>query len=272
MSAGFKPDISECAPREGNRQMPDDVGARPAGAPTKVTHIRQRIILLLRYYPVSILVIAPYAVLVAPSAVYYRNPDRDFILRLLLVAMASAAMAETITKLHLRSASRKKSAEPEPPSFDYVRAFLIARVVAVTSILAAITAAVSGHCTIATQITGHITSSWVAPVSTMFSGWRYLAIGSLLYSVMAGHARAASLYRWSTALVFAQLFILLLTALSAQMISYLTFVASAGAITGVIRSRHIVVAMVRYSWPGRPCSPPATKLGSKRRGGGGGGQ
>ena len=54
-----------------------------------------RVTWVLRHYPISILVLAPYALLLLPMAVLYTNPQTMFILRLLGAALVGTLIVET---------------------------------------------------------------------------------------------------------------------------------------------------------------------------------
>jgi hypothetical protein len=203
----------------------------------------------LRHCPITVLVAAPYAILVLPSAIFFGNPATGFILALLAVATLTVVTTELLLVV-LRSASRGKERDSRSSPAS-TRALRAARLVAVTSVVADVGAAFLGRGTLLAQVSGEATSSPVAAVAGTIAGWRYLALGLLLYVVRSGIARTATFYRWAAVLLAAQLTVALITTITQPFIAYLTCVVAAGAITRVIPVRHVVVAImiVFLTWP-----------------------
>ncbi|MFE9691798.1 hypothetical protein [Micromonospora sp. NPDC005806] len=204
---------------------------------------------LLRHYPATALLLAPYAVLIVPMAVINHNPETGFILRLLALAMAGATTVETAALLIWGRKTWRKGAISTRT--DHPHIFLIARLVAIVSMIADVVGTTAGRGTIVTQVTGKVAASPVAGASALVAGWSYVAFALLLFSFLSGRARPGAFYRWTLALIGVQVYLVFLTARSAPLIGYLTFVFAAGLILGAIRFRYVVVAtaLLFLVWP-----------------------
>ncbi|MGW3808659.1 hypothetical protein [Micromonospora sp. NPDC005113] len=204
---------------------------------------------LLQCYPVTTLLLAPYAVLIVPMAVINHNPETGFILGLLALAMAGATLVETAALLIWRRKTWRQ--ETISTRTDHPKIFLIARLVAIGSMIADVAGTMAGRGTIFTQVSGTVAASPVASASALVAGWKYVAFALLLSSFLTGRARRGAFYRWTLALIGVQVCLVFLTAISAPLIGYLTFVFAAGLILGAIRFRYVVVAVavLFLVWP-----------------------
>lgn len=204
---------------------------------------------LLRHYPVTALLLGPYAVLIVPMAVINHNPEIGFILRLLALAMAGATLVETAALLIWGRKTWRQGALSTRAAHPQI--FRIARLVATASMIADVVGTMAGRGTIFTQVSGEVAASPVASASALLAGWKYVAFALLLISFLTGRARRGAFYRWMLALIGVQVGLVFLTAISAPLIGYLTFVFAAGAILGAIRLRYVVVAMavLFLVWP-----------------------
>ncbi|MGX7671896.1 hypothetical protein [Plantactinospora sp. DSM 117369] len=258
------------SPRRGDRYAPlrrpgrqrrseSSAPARSEGVRTgspRLPQARTPLVRLLQRYPVSTLLLVPYLVLVLPMAILHRNPDLGFVLRLLALALAASLLVETVL-LPLGRPGRGRTADiPARQTFaeansGYPNLFLVARAVAVVSIAAELLGGYAGRGSIFTQVAGAQVASPLVNVVALVSGWKYLAFALLIASFHGGHARLGSLYRWTGALVGVQVALVFLTAIAASLVGYLTFVAAAGAICGVIRARYVLVVAVLLflAWP-----------------------
>ncbi|WBB81590.1 hypothetical protein O7606_09615 [Micromonospora sp. WMMD882] len=226
------------------------VAGPTGGRPRRDHHRPSRLTWLLQLYPVSFLVLVPYAILIVPMAVAYDNPDLDFVLKLLGLALASAVVVETLFLGKLGGRGRWQR-ELARANTGYPRLFLIARSVTVISIVSDVLGAVSGRGSIFTQVTEEVVSTPQALVTSLFSGWRYIALALLVASLVGGRAGRRSFVCWTAALVVAQVQVGLLTGFSGPMISYLSFVITVGAVCGVLRPRLVAVIAVAVfvAWP-----------------------
>ncbi|KXK59503.1 hypothetical protein AWW66_23920 [Micromonospora rosaria] len=205
---------------------------------------------LLRRYPVSIALLAPFALLVLPMAIVNQNPQTGFILRLVGLALLGSASVETLGLLF---------GSPDPQwrrglrdaNAQYPRLYLVARLVALTSIVANLAGAYTGRGTIVAQLSGTVPDSTVGAVASLFSGWGALGFALLVASHVGGHLARSRLYGWLAALTAAQALLAAMTAISAPLFGFVFFVAAAGAVCGIFRLRYLVVGVlvVFLLWP-----------------------
>ncbi|MET7879553.1 hypothetical protein ABZS52_21805 [Micromonospora profundi] len=233
------------------------VAFSPFGVPPPpVPHLQQaarapggRVIWILRRYPVTILVLAPYVLLIVPMAVVYANPQTAFILRLLGAALAGTLLVEMI----VGTARPRRRWRPGISAVNAVHrhVYLVARAVAVVSVVASITAARAGQGSIFTQLVDEVATSPVARMAALPAGWSYLAFALLLASFLGGHASRVRVFCWIGFLVAGQAAAVALTGITSPLFGYLTFVAGAGAICGLLRVREVVVlgAVLLLVWP-----------------------
>ncbi|WBB52100.1 hypothetical protein [Verrucosispora sp. WMMD573] len=209
-----------------------------------------RLTWILQLFPVSMVVLAPYAVLVIPMAVVHDNPQIGFIATLLALALAGTVAVELAS---LGGAGRRGEWQRgmARSNAGYPQLFRVARLVAMVSIVADLVGASFGHGTIFTQVSGEIAASPAATVSALFSGWRYLAFALLLSSLLGGRASRVACLGWTGGLVGTQTVLVIMTARTAPMIGYLSFVVAVAAICGVLRTRFVVVLILALflAWP-----------------------
>ncbi|MFI6266715.1 hypothetical protein [Micromonospora sp. NPDC051006] len=198
----------------------------------------------------SAVVLAPYAVLIVPTAVVNDNPETGFILRVLALALAGTLTLETFALLAARPSpgwpQALRRANSRSPHI-----YLIARLVTVVSIVADLAGAYAGRGTIVSQLASEGSSSSLASLTSLVVGWKFLAFGLLLASFLGGRTGRRGVYAWTLALVGAQIAVASFTAILAPMLGYLFFVASVGALCGLFRARLlVVVAVVLFlAWP-----------------------
>ncbi|MGC4783722.1 hypothetical protein OHQ88_16285 [Micromonospora zamorensis] len=204
---------------------------------------------VLRHYPISILVLAPYALLLVPMAVLYTNPQTMFILRLLGAALVGTLIVET-TALTARPQRRwRPSVAAVNASHRYV--YVVARLVTVISVAASITAAHAGQGTIFTQLDDAVATSPVARIAALSAGWSYLAFALLVASFLGGLASRSRVVCWIGLLVAGQVVTAALTGITSPLFGYLSFAAGAGAICGLFRVREVALlgAAILLAWP-----------------------
>ncbi|MEU8300248.1 hypothetical protein AB0C04_23580 [Micromonospora sp. NPDC048909] len=204
---------------------------------------------ILRRYPITILVLAPYALLFVPMAVLYANPETVFILRLLGAALAGTLLVETAA-LAARPQRRWRPGVAAVNA-SYRHLYLVARFVAAVSVAASIAAARAGQGTIFTQLGDEVAASPVARVAALSAGWSYLAFALLLASYLGGHASRTRILCWVGFLVAGQVATVTLTGITSPVFGYLSFVAGAGAICGLFRARAVLLlgAVLLMAWP-----------------------
>ncbi|MGK5519433.1 hypothetical protein ACSNN9_08760 [Micromonospora sp. URMC 107] len=202
----------------------------------------------MRRYPVTVVVLAPYALLIVPLSVLYANPDTAFLLRLLGTALIGTLVVETAAHLLRRRPRWRPGIGAVNASYRHV--YLAARVVAVVSVIAAVTGAQVGHGTIFAQVTAEATSP-IARYTSLAAGWSYLALALLIASFLGGHAPRWRVLCWVGFLVAGQVVTVALTGITSPVFGYLSFVAGAGAVCGLLRAREVIVVgvVLLVAWP-----------------------
>ncbi|WCN83503.1 hypothetical protein [Micromonospora sp. LH3U1] len=198
---------------------------------------------LLRCYPVTFVVLAPYALLILPMAVFYQNPETGFIVSLVGLALLGSVAVETIGRLFGRPDPRWREGIRRSHA-RYPWLYRVAVLVTLTSIVADVLGAHLGRGTIVNQVAGDLSDGPLAMVSTLFSGWRAVGFALLLASHLSGRLSLAKLYGWLAVLVGAEVYIAVLTAVTAPLVALVFFVASTGALCGVFRLRHLAFCAV----------------------------
>ncbi|MET8119605.1 hypothetical protein [Micromonospora sp. NPDC005189] len=198
---------------------------------------------LLRHYPVTVVVLAPYALLILPMALFYQNPQTGFIVSLVGLALLGSVAVETISRLFGRPDPRWREGIRRAHA-RYTWLYPVARLVTLISIAANVLGAHLGRGTIVNQVSGELSDGPVALVSTLFSGWQVLGFALLVASYLSGRLSLAKLYGWLAVLVGAEAYVAMLTALTAPLVGLVFFVAATGALCGVFRLRHLVLCAV----------------------------
>ncbi|TDB77801.1 hypothetical protein [Micromonospora sp. KC723] len=208
----------------------------------------RRVLWIVRHYPVTAVVLAPYALLIVPLAVLHANPDLAFVMRLLGAALLGTVAVETVA-LALRRPGWRLGAGGVNRSYRHV--YLVARIVAVVAVVASVIRAQAGHGTIFTQLTSDVAVSPVARVTSLAAGWSYLAFALLLASFLGGHAPRRRVLCWAGFLVAGQVVTVAVTGITSPAFGYLSFLAGAGAVCGLLRAREVVVVGVALlvAWP-----------------------
>ncbi|MEV4389164.1 hypothetical protein AB0J68_26205 [Micromonospora sp. NPDC049580] len=198
----------------------------------------------------TVVVLAPYALLILPTAVFYRNPETGFIVSLVGLAVLGSAAVETVGRLLGRPDPRWREGFRRAHA-RYPRLYPVAIVVTLTSIAANVLGAHLGRGTIVNQVAGDLADGPLAMVSTLFSGWTALGFALLVASHLSGRLSRVKLHGWLAVLVGAELYVALLTAVTAPLVALVFFMAATGALCGVFRLRYLVVcAVVLFlAWP-----------------------
>ncbi|MFE9194122.1 hypothetical protein ACFYL6_31395 [Micromonospora sp. NPDC007208] len=205
---------------------------------------------VLRCYPVTVVVLAPYALLILPMAVVYRNPDTGFIVSLVGLALLGSVAVETTGRLFGRPDPRWREGFRRAHA-RYPWLYPVAIVVTLTSMAANVLGAHLGRGTIVNQVSGDLSGGPLAMVSTLFSGWTALGFALLVASHLGGRLSRAKLYGWLAVLVGAELYVAMLTAVTAPLVALVFFMAATGALCGVFRLRYLALcAVVLFlAWP-----------------------
>ncbi|WFE39488.1 hypothetical protein [Micromonospora sp. WMMD998] len=227
----------------------DARAARPArGAGSG--HRRDLVGGLLRCYPVSFLVLAPYVVFILPTAVLNDNPHTGFIVLLVGLALLGSISVETVGLLFGRPDPRWRHGMRQATA-RYPRIYQVARLVTLTSITADLLGARLGRGSITAQISGQLSDAPLVALTKLFSGWSALGFALLIASHLGGRLSRAKLYGWLAALVATQVLVTMLTALTAPLIGFVFFAVTAGAVCGVFRLRVLLLGTVALLllWP-----------------------
>ncbi|MEV4123039.1 hypothetical protein [Micromonospora sp. NPDC049645] len=222
---------------------------RPTGDGASGTH-RDLVGRLLRCYPVTVVVLAPYALLILPMAIFYRNPETGFIVSLVGLALLGSVAVETVGRLFGRPDPRWREGFRRAYA-RYPWLYPIAIVVTLTSITASVLGAYLGRGSIVNQVSGDLSDGPLAVVSTLFSGWRALGFALLVASHLSGRLSRVRLYGWLAVLVGAEVCVAVLTAVTAPLVALVFFMAATGALCGVFRLRYLALcAVVLFvAWP-----------------------
>ncbi|MEU7925675.1 hypothetical protein [Micromonospora sp. NPDC049801] len=198
----------------------------------------------------TVVVLAPYALLILPMAVYYRNPETGFIVYLVGLALLGSVAVETMASLFGRPDPRWRDGFRRAHA-RYPWLYPIAIVVTLTSVAANLLAAYLGRGSIVNQISGDLSDGPLAMVSTLFSGWTALGFALLVASHLSGRLSRTKLYGWLAVLVGAEIYVAVLTALTAPLVALVFFMAATGALCGVFRLRYLVLCavVVFLAWP-----------------------
>ncbi|MBM7080198.1 hypothetical protein [Micromonospora humida] len=198
---------------------------------------------LLRCYPVSFLVLAPYALLIFPMAVFYDNPQTGFIVLLVGLALLGSVSVETLGLFFGRPDPQWRQGMRQATA-RYPRIYPVARLVTLTSIAADLLGTYLGRGSIVAQISGELSDAPMVALTKLFSGWGALGFALLVASHLGGRLSRGKLYGWLAALVTTQAVVTMLTALTAPLVAFLFFVVSAGVVCGVFRLRYLLLGTV----------------------------
>ncbi|MFI9640557.1 hypothetical protein ACIG87_10885 [Micromonospora sp. NPDC051925] len=223
--------------------------ARPVGA-TPSERQREPVGGLLRCYPVSFLVLAPYALLILPMAVLNHNPQTGFIMLVVGLALLGSVSVETACLLLGRPDPRWRRGMRQATA-RYPRIYPVARLVVLISIAADLLGAYLGEGNLVAQISGELSDTPMVALTKLFSGWAALGFALLVASYLGGRLSRAKLYGWLGALVVTKAVVTVLTALTAPLIAFVFFAVTAGVVCGVFRLRYLMIGtlMLVLLWP-----------------------
>ncbi|WP_432905524.1 hypothetical protein ACQP1S_10035 [Micromonospora matsumotoense] len=223
--------------------------ARPARAASSGRQ-RELVGQLLRCYPVSFLVLAPYALLILPMAVVNDNPRTGFIMFLVGLALLGTVTVETFCLLLGRPDPQWRRGMRQATA-RHPGIYPVARLVVLISIGAELLGAHLGEGNLVAQISGETADTPMVAVTKLFSGWAALGFALLVASHLGGYLSKAKLCAWLGALVVSKAVVTVLTALTAPLIAFVFFAVTAGVVCGVFRLRYLMVGtlMLVLLWP-----------------------
>ena len=199
--------------------------------------------------PITSVILAPYAALVIPIGLINGNPDLDFVVGILTIALFSSLAVELIL-LQARPAQGWMRSVVGIHK-QHPKLFKIARAVALVSIISDLAFATLGGGTIFTQVKGLFPSSAVVQVAGVFDGWTAAAFALLVGSFLGGHASKPQVFRWVAALIGTQVLVATMTAITNPLFGLVIFVAVFGVIFGLFGMRTVLVLgiVLIIVWP-----------------------
>ncbi|MFI5494859.1 hypothetical protein [Actinoplanes sp. NPDC051859] len=224
--------------------------ARSIAPNTDVDSVRENLVTrVLQRYPATCIMVVPYLLLVIPQAVWYQNPRTYFLVGLIGLALCGAGLIETAL-LKLRPLYPQLTDRVSANS-RYPRILLIARPVAIIGVAADIVSAAAGGGGIGTQITGRAATSPLVPILTPLITWKYMALALFASACLGGLMNKSSFYRWTAAIMGAQFVVAALSAITAPMVNFFSFIILACMLLGLFRARLAVTLslILLLAWP-----------------------
>lgn len=205
-------------------------------------------------FPTTLIVAAPYVFLFMPLALWNGNTKTDFIVRTGGMAVGSAFAVEAAVAVVVLAERRSGRPTPRPrrPGLAWCggRVAVVARVVAVLSIVANLSAVLLGGGTLRAQVDAAIPSG-ILNLLTPFVSWSYIAVALVIAARnLAGMTRVAAL-RWLGLLLATQVVMAYVTNLTARATVFLTLVITLAVLTRLVpRTWALVAAAVCATvWP-----------------------
>lgn len=211
--------------------------------------------ILLRF-PVTTAVLWPYLLVLLPLAVWYDNPETDFIFHTGTLAAAGSLTVESavLAVALAERASGRRTARAVPVAsaarWSGRRVGAVARIVAVVSIVANVGAAALGAGTLQSQVAGTIAGGFAGAL-TPFSSWGHVALAlALAAHFLRGMSRGETL-SWIAALLAAQAVSAYLTNITVQLGASAVLVTTLLLMTRLIRPvlTFTGVAAAAAAWP-----------------------
>ncbi|MGN7191842.1 hypothetical protein [Curtobacterium sp. MCBA15_004] len=212
-------------------------------------------------FPTTFAVAAPYVLLFLPTAVWYGNPETDFIIRTSALAIAGAfaveaavasiAVAERRSGRPVATSPRNPSPRvPSPSAWHPERLAVLARIVSVVAIAATLASVVLGAGTLRSQVDGELPSG-AAAVLTPFTSWTAVALALLITARHTGGLSRAGALRWIGALLLTQIVSASVTTITARAVGFLVLLAVLAYLTELVPRSWIVAAigLVAVVWP-----------------------
>ena len=202
---------------------------------------------LLRLFPATSIVLAPYLALILPVAIVNSNPDLVFIWRLLGIAAGGSLLAETVIAVIRRSAARE--VRPLDLSFGRPLRQLTLAVTAV-SVFASLTYIITGAGSVASQI-AELAPSVIASISTLFAAWNLFAAGLIFASYFASVFTRKQMLAGIAILVLLELIEAAVSTRVGSLIQFITPLALTALLLGVVRLRTLAAGflLIALIWP-----------------------
>jgi hypothetical protein len=210
---------------------------------------------LLRRFPTTSSVLAPYVLLFLPLAIWNDNPQTDFVIRTGGLAAAGAFLVEAAVALVVLGERRAR--RPTAARADVLRSrwfgsrvAVVARAVTVISIVANLSSVLLGGGTLRAQVDSAVPSG-VLTVLSPFVSWAYVAVALLIAANALGGMTRWTAVRWLLVLVATQVVMAYLTNLTARATVFLVLLATLAVLTRLVPRSWILAgaATCAVVWP-----------------------
>lgn len=232
-------------PSDESTKDPVNLGAYDWG------HYRQvaPLVRLLRRAPVTTLVIAPYALLILPTAMVTSNPAIAFIAGVLGLAVLGSMAVEMLPVW--RSDPRRLTTSSERLGTYGRRLFWIGATCTAIGGLSGLINAVSGVGTITAQISSMTAQNSLGTFIALFNTWIYSGPALLFAALLAGRCRRLELGICLSLAVIMQVGRAVFTTITAPLISYIVFLLTMSLYFGVLKVRHclLIALAILAAWP-----------------------
>jgi hypothetical protein len=211
-----------------------------------------------RRFPTTFIVATPYVVLFLPLALWNDTPGTDFIITTGAAALAGTVAVETaVTAVSLADRRRcrpSRGAGQQPQQQQRTqwrgdRVAVVARWVAVVSMIANLTSAVAGGGLRAT-IDGAVPSGIVS-LTALFAAWGYVAVALLIAAHAIGGLTRATAVTWLVCLAGTQVVAALIVTVTATAATFVTSLVVLAYLTRLVPTSWLVAAgcFVAAAWP-----------------------
>ncbi|MEN0102302.1 MAG: hypothetical protein AAGC90_05190 [Curtobacterium sp.] len=194
-------------------------------------------------FTTTLVVAAPYVLLILPMAVWNDTPGTDFIVRTAGLALLGTVAVEgslaLIATAEVRSGRRSAPRPEHTDRWDAGRVATVARWVAVTAAVTNIVLVSLGGLTLTSQVNS-VLPTGVLTLLSPFLSWSYLALALVLAADQLGGMRRASSIRWSLMLVGSQVAVAFIRGITAGAATFTVVALTLALATRFVRARWIV--------------------------------
>lgn len=201
---------------------------------------------VLRLFPTSLFVLAPYVCLILPIAILQGNPQLAVIFGLLGLALLGTLSAEAIF-LPLRTRIARTVAS-DLVSNRVLRNVTIA--VFVVSCISRITTILTGGGSLLAQLSG-AQGSTLTSVATLFSAWNLFAVGLIIACYMREVCTRRAMWLSIAVLLAIELWAVLQTTITAPLLQFASATLLVALLLGFVRVRTVILAVlvILLAWP-----------------------
>jgi hypothetical protein len=194
-------------------------------------------------FTTTLVVAAPYVLLILPMAVWNDTPGTDFIVRTAGLALLGTVAVEgslaLIATAEVRLGRRSAPRPEHTDRWDAGRVATVARWVAVTAAVTNIVLVSLGGLTLTSQVNS-VLPTGVLTLLSPFLSWSYLALALVLAADQLGGMRRASSIRWSLMLVGSQVAVAFIRGITAGAATFTVVALTLALATRFVRARWIV--------------------------------